>query len=780
MKLLIPLVFVAASIFAQPPCPRTFRVAEPLSNETAQMMTAGDFDEDGRNDLVFTTIHGELWILLHRGNDVYEPRHAARVQPLDYRARLHALELNNDGHLDVAYQTWYVVITLLGRGDGTFEAPVTTRFARMVEQTDMADLNGDGLADSIGADRRELIVLAGDAEGRFREASAIPFYSGLWDRAPFETGDFDGDGRVDAVSAGADPISGVPFVHYAWNEGNFQFKFSISTRIAAPIDGIALADLDNDGAMEVIGRGNGVLVIVSARGRTITSRAVPYIGSLANFASEGSGDFDGDGYVDIAFRRPLRGVAIAWGKADPAAPFATSAFDAPGERKLLVADLNGDGVSDLVTSGQHGLSAIHGARGVRDLFAARLSPTSVSLEAGYAIDIDGDGRRDFIGADRHDYRTYLFAGDGSGGFAERPGFLPFHAGAVGDFDGDGYADIAVRKLGTIITAVKVLFGNGTWSFVEGDDIAPGEIAGTVRVDGRDALLFRSNAVVHVAEISSGRSAKVTQLMAYDYNYGISAVDLDRDGDADIVHDRTVFLRMGGGWQQAELLHPVFDPYLTAADMNGDGLTDLVSYGSNFVILLAKGDGTYTRVDTNRNVGAASSDSFVDIDRDGLVDVIDHTHISRNTGGGLMTSCGNSFPSDAALHSMFVEDFDGDGWPDAGALSSAGVVALRNIPGRSRLRAVALPAAAAEGTPVELMIRGLGDVFGGMTRIFHGMALLHTEETGRAFRFATVRYTLPRLPPGSHIFTVTFTAYGSTSRETVMVRILPGGKRRAVH
>ncbi len=114
---------------------------------------AGDFDEDGHADVA--ALAPEDRLVLFRGNGAFgfDPVETT-IESLGATSRFNALqavELDHDGHLDLAGATFVAgrLFALMGNGSGSFSAPVSFDTAGGGRAFDFGDVNGDGEDDLV-------------------------------------------------------------------------------------------------------------------------------------------------------------------------------------------------------------------------------------------------------------------------------------------------------------------------------------------------------------------------------------------------------------------------------------------------------------------------------------------------------------------------------------------------------------------------------------------------------------------------------------------------------
>ncbi len=357
-----------------------------------------------------------------------------------WRVDQHVRELadvNGDGRADVVGFGAPGVYVAYGRANGTFSAPrlklrsfgtdqgwSNTRHVRTV-----ADVDGDGRGDLVGFGNAGVYVAYAQSNGSFTtpRLKVRNFgYAQGWrvGMHPRQLADLNGNGTADIVGFGS---SGVSISHGLANRtftGTGQRIDSYGYDRGWRVDKHPrmLADMDGNGTTDIVGFGDaGVYVsYFSSLGDTFTGpvlevRDFGYAqGWRVDRHPRAVTDANGDQRADIlGFGGP--GVYAAYSRSyDPGESkfFATSlelrAFGyAQGWRvdrhPRTTADVNGDGIADVVGFANDGTHVAYGDDNF--LYGPRRLTTEFGYNAGWVPDkyprllgdVNGDGRDDIVG-----------------------------------------------------------------------------------------------------------------------------------------------------------------------------------------------------------------------------------------------------------------------------------------------------------------------------------------------------------------------------------------------
>jgi len=627
-------------------------------------VVAGDLDRNGFEDVAFlTTEDSTVTFLFQDPGDVWDE---VAVPAIGQAIQMVAADLDGDSWPDLAMNAERRFAVLYGAGQRRFESPAVFETGRNSETALTAmDLDDDGDLDLALMNCCYLIVLENRARGDF--ASRTHFSVGSnYDAFAMTSADFDLDGRVDLIVAGDGGIrseageSGI--LTPALRDGSFHFELRPSAISAGYPAQIAAGDLDGDGnpdvAMANASRGGyfppalrpkpSISVMLNVNGRRFAAPAVY---------------FPAPTYHMAAFRRAgsrlpdIIGVANPWGA-------------------LGILQNEGDGSfccftplsAENATSNLHASEAGHGG----ETIAEQDDPFYQTDIAGVA-DFDGDGMDDLVASRGQDTQE-VWLQTVTGAFRRVWTASGFRFSCVVDANGDGLPDLILQTGGSVWVARNT--GGGTFEWDRGPD-GVGGLAAFVDMNGDGRLDVVStirashpntppdSIVVWLSRAEGGyvRSEPVPAVSEpfpyweYLHPRRLVARDFDHDGKPDILVFGTpgadggayisVLHNRGGGTLVASQA-PVFfgnEPTdFVLADFDRDGWWDVAASdlnlgrGRTHLIRGAPGGGFQEVVTTGR-AGPSYSILAADFNGDGRDDL-------AIGGNGLRLQLNESLPRGA--------------------------------------------------------------------------------------------------------------------------------------
>jgi Bacterial Ig-like domain (group 3)/FG-GAP-like repeat len=577
----------------------------PLPTGAGYVLSA-DFNGDGIPDLVYAPATGSdisPKILLGNGDGSFGNPISTSL-PAGYYGYFAIADVNNDGKPDLLVLASNLGIplleVLLGNGDGTFQAPISSTLPtghgsnnpNYTEHMGIADFNGDGNLDLVLPDSSNpyTSILLGDGHGHFAVKSTF-----LDENRPgaVQVGDFNKDGKMDFVSYFAQSRTAAVYL----GQGDGTFKPPTVYSGTNNIQTLVVKDINGDGNLDLV--------------------TIDLSDSLQILLGNGDGTF----------------TQTSLGSEVPGGPFAYI---------LDVQDFNHDGILDIAIASQNGMGIFLGQPALSFAPVHEFPLAPFHYNAAIA-DFNKDGQEDFAVA-TPDGIGFLF-GNPDGKFQSADAYkFPYSvAGAAeADFNADGIPDLIISAVNGYPQILQGV-GDGTFTLLPDQTVSTdpnlnnyqGSLSiGDFNADHKPDLLFSpSNGYIALGKGNGNFSEPVSLPLGLTLNEGAGAYDLNGDGRTDVVLcNSSVFIFISqpdGSFTSNTVGLPGFAVRTPVfGDFNGDGKVDIAVSGSVYqglavAILLGNGDGTF-------NVGQTyvrplseetSSIAVLDMDHDGKLDIV---------------------------------------------------------------------------------------------------------------------------------------------------------------
>lgn len=306
---------------------------------------------------------------------------------------------------------------------------------------------------------------------------------------------------------------------------------------------------------------------------------------------------------------------------------------------------------------------------------------------------------------------------------------PRHA-VSSDFNGDGFADLAVANYGSGGgTTISVFIGNGSGNFAPAVNYTAGSgVHGIISAD------FNADGKIDLATANRG-SNNISVLLgnglggfATAVNFAVGTnpqslinADFNGDGFTDLAITNTnsnnVSIKLGNGLgsfgTSTNFTAGTAPNSVVAKDFNGDSFVDLaVSNGgtNNVSILLGNGSGSFGAA-TNYTTGIGPSTVISkDFNADGKLDLAVSNLTSNNVsvllgaGTGIFGTANNFTGGGSQVWAVISEDFDGDGKLDLATANYSASTAISILQGNGSggFNAAVNFSVVGSGTPISLI------------------------------------------------------------------------------
>ncbi len=326
------------------------------------------------------------------------------------------------------------------------------------------------------------------------------------------TGDLNGDGKIDIVTANS--VSNNISVRFGSVTG--EFSGSENFGVGKIPWAVSIGDFNADGKADIATANSGDNTVSVLLGNGAGGFAGAFSISVGiKPRSLAAGDFNGDGKSDIAVaNNGSNDVSILL--SDSAGNLTTSTANiAVGTqpRSIIACDVNNDGNLDIITAdtGSNATSILIG-NGLGQFNRAPSVSVGGNPYSVAAGDFNSDGKIDIATANLDSSTVSVRLGDGSGGFSGSTTLVsnwdPYSL-AVGDFNGDGKADLVTAN---VYNSVLVFLGDGTGGFIQPSETKSGlnrSIAiADFNGDGKDDFAF-ANTQANAVLVMSYAPPKIT-------------------------------------------------------------------------------------------------------------------------------------------------------------------------------------------------------------------------------------------------------------------------------
>jgi hypothetical protein len=452
------------------------------------------------------------------------------------------------------------------------------------------------------------------------------FYLGGISPLEIHYGDFNGDGNLDVIVAASCsfgylatcPANGSAIAVYLSNgDGTFQSPIISGNYIPPSIRSFVVGDFNGDGKLDVAAAADclssqdcssGTVTVLLGNGDGTFTQSSQYAlsGPVGQANTLAVGDFNKDGKLDLAVGIECYNLAVTgctYGSVTVFPGIGDGTLSAPtnyitvgnGAVRPIVGDFNGDGIPDIVagcvyapgTTSVASLAILLG-KGDGTFAQSELTLTSFNLSALAAADFNSDGKLD-LAITYYGATLQILNGNGDGTFQPAVSYQSAlnnigtntASVAVSDLNNDGKQDLVISGTLTGNNGVQLFLNDGSGNFIAGPTYGLGGwiyapiIALDFSGDGKPDVVMASNE----AENSSGPASDGTITVLL--------------GNGDGTMQGATVLNQGslGGQSNTTI----------TADVNGDGIPDLIQVAFNFdstntqggvAVSLGTGNGSY--------------------------------------------------------------------------------------------------------------------------------------------------------------------------------------------
>jgi hypothetical protein len=612
--------------------------------QTPQELAKGDFNNDGKIDLVSCNFNGlanqQITVLLNTGSGTFSGTNKRNFSSATNPIDLAVGDFNEDGKLDAVScsQSNNNFSLLLGDGIGNLAAPVNFTAGDLPQGIAVGDMNKDNHLDVLVSSRgtpTQVFVYLGNGTGGF-SAPTIIAITNVWDIA---VADFNGDTNPDfAVVVNGPSFSASVSIRFGNGSGTAYTTGPSITGFQGTEDVIA-TNLDNDSDVDILagsgyslndGTGNfGTRVLLAQTGNEYT---------VGDINKDGKPDIiANDNNQNTANARILLGDGL--GNFNLLAKVETNGYFLGVE----IVDTNNDSNPDVVGVGSWG--GIHYADVLLGDGTGYFSnaptkyPSLTDPRDMVKGDFNEDGQIDIALCHSIGSTVTIYLGQGNGKFAKTAtnhatGSFPTQIITL-DYNKDNHIDLVTYNQSSSSVTVLTGAGNGSFSLFANLPVTS-TIAGRMATadfnnDTNPDLVvsgYTSKVINYLSGTGSGFNTAVTIPTSADV-IEIKAADFNSDGKVDIVADLSninkfaLFLGNGtGGFTESTTQYAHQGSFFLVEDINNDSKPDVIAFeiGSGNDFFINDGAGNFTGSGIAVSLGGFPW-GYADMNGDGFKDLV---------------------------------------------------------------------------------------------------------------------------------------------------------------